>query len=162
MRRLAVLAVVFLVTTAGLPAAAAAHGGRHGGPAHGGGGHGGPTYGGGGHGGPTYGGGRHKPAHGSGRHDGFRQVGYFIQWGIYGRAFYVRTSTPPARRSRLTHINYAFGNVSAGRPLLVATRPGGRRLGRLPAAGRRPSESVDGVADPWGEPLNGNFGQLRS
>ncbi len=48
------------------------------------------------------------------RHDGgsqLRQVGYFIQWGIYGRAFYVKNLDTSGTAAQLTHINYAFGNV---------------------------------------------------
>ena len=87
-----------------------------------------------------------------------RQVGYFIQWGIYGRAFFVKNLDTSGAAARLTHINYAFGNVApegGARDLPVR-----RRVGRLPAARSAAEESVDGVGDLWGEPLNGNFGQL--
>ncbi|SCG64558.1 chitinase [Micromonospora echinaurantiaca] len=96
-----------------------------------------------------------------GRHSaGYHRVGYFTQWGIYGRAFPVRKLDTSGAASRLTHVNYAFGNVSEdGRCYL----DGGPGEGDAWADYQRPvpaEESVDGVADAWGEPLNGNFGQL--
>lgn len=87
-----------------------------------------------------------------------RQVGYFIQWGIYGRAFFVKNLDTSGAAARLTHVNYAFANV--------APEAGGDvtcQSGDVWADYQRPvpaEESVDGVADQWGEPLNGNFGQL--
>ncbi|WP_241825179.1 glycoside hydrolase family 18 protein [Micromonospora sp. CB01531] len=62
--------------------------------------------------------------------------------------------------SRLTHVNYAFGNVSEDGRCYVDGGPG---EGDAWADYQRPvpaEESVDGVADAWGEPLNGNLGQL--
>lgn len=88
----------------------------------------------------------------------YRQVAYFIQWGIYGRSFSVKNLETSGAASRLTHINYAFGNV--------APNPAGEVVcssADVWADYQRPvgaDESVDGVADAWGEPLNGNFGQL--
>lgn len=94
-------------------------------------------------------------------HDGFVKVGYFTQWGIYGRAFPVKKLDTSGAASRLTHVNYAFGNVSPDDRCYVDGGPG---EGDAWADYQRPvpaEESVDGVADTWGEPLNGNFGQLQ-
>lgn len=91
---------------------------------------------------------------------GLRQVGYFTQWGIYDRAFYVKNLDTSGAAARLTHINYAFANVSADGRCFEANILG---EGDAWADYQRPvpaAESVDGVADAWGEPLNGNFGQL--
>ena len=41
-----------------------------------------------------------------------RMVGYFIQWGIYGRPFYVKNLVDNGSAEKLTVINYAFGNVA--------------------------------------------------
>src|SRR5688572_17272576 len=41
-----------------------------------------------------------------------RQVAYFIQWGIYGRSFFVKNVDTSGAAQRLTHINYAFGDVA--------------------------------------------------
>jgi chitinase len=87
-----------------------------------------------------------------------RQVGYFIQWGIYDRAFYVKKLETSGAAARLTHIDYAFGNVAPNATGSVVCSSGD-----VWADYQRPvsaEESVDGVADLWGEPLNGNFGQL--
>jgi chitinase len=93
-------------------------------------------------------------AHG-GHQDQFQRVGYFIQWGIYGRQYYVKNLETSGQADRLTHINYAFGNVDAS----------GRCASADPWADyQRPvsaEESVDGVADAPGQALNGNFNQLR-
>ncbi|MFG2167256.1 glycoside hydrolase family 18 protein [Micromonospora chersina] len=99
-------------------------------------------------------------AEGSPRRDGYHRVGYFTQWGIYGRAFPVKKLDTSGAASRLTHVNYAFGNVSEDGRCYVDGGPG---EGDAWADYQRPvpaEESVDGVADAWGEPLNGNFGQL--
>ncbi|MET8234232.1 glycoside hydrolase family 18 protein [Micromonospora sp. NPDC005298] len=91
---------------------------------------------------------------------GYHRVGYFTQWGIYGRAFPVKKLETSGAASRLTHLNYAFGNVSEdGRCYL----DGGPGEGDAWADYQRPvpaEESVDGVADAPGQALNGNFGQL--
>ncbi|MFE9955213.1 glycoside hydrolase family 18 protein [Micromonospora sp. NPDC005299] len=99
-------------------------------------------------------------ADGSARRTGYHRVGYFTQWGIYGRAFPVKKLDTSGAASRLTHVNYAFGNVSADGRCYVDGGPGegdawADYQRTVPA-----EESVDGVADAWGEPLNGNFGQL--
>ncbi|GAA4708259.1 glycoside hydrolase family 18 protein [Phytohabitans rumicis] len=102
------------------------------------------------------------PAAASSSHrDGYVKVGYFTQWGIYGRAFPVKKLDTSGAASRLTHVNYAFGNVSPDGRCYVDGGPG---EGDSWADYQRPvpaEESVDGVADTWGEPLNGNFGQLQ-
>lgn len=89
-----------------------------------------------------------------------RQVGYFTQWGIYGRQFYVKNLDTSGAAARLSHVNYAFANVSAeGRCFEVNAAGVGDAWAdyQWPV----PAElSVDGVGDTWGEPLNGNFGQL--
>jgi chitinase len=89
-----------------------------------------------------------------------RQVGYFTQWGIYGRHFYVKNLDTSGAAARLSHINYAFANVSAEGRCFEANASG---VGDAWADYQWPVPaelSVDGVGDAWGEPLNGNFGQL--
>ncbi|WP_433550185.1 glycoside hydrolase family 18 protein [Micromonospora zamorensis] len=94
------------------------------------------------------------------RRAGYHRVGYFTQWGIYGRAFPVKKLDTSGAASRLTHVNYAFGNVSEDGRCYVDGGPG---EGDAWADYQRPvpaEESVDGVADAPGQALNGNFGQL--
>src|SRR5262245_10544074 len=89
-----------------------------------------------------------------------RQVGYFTQWGIYGRQFYVKNLDTSGAAAQLTHLNYAFANVNEQGRCFESAAPGEGD----PWADYQwpvPAElSVDGVGDTWGEPLNGNFGQL--
>ncbi|MFF7260358.1 glycoside hydrolase family 18 protein [Streptomyces sp. NPDC008159] len=85
---------------------------------------------------------------------GSKVVGYFIDWGIYGRQYYVKNIETSGSADRLTHINYAFGNVVDGKCA----------LGDPWADTDKPftaEESVDGVADTAGQPLSGSFNQLR-
>jgi chitinase len=85
---------------------------------------------------------------------GYYKVGYFTQWGIYGRNFQVAKLETSGAAARLTHINYAFGDVTADGVCASAD----------PWAdwGTSFSDelSVDGVADVAGQPIAGNFNQL--
>ncbi|GAA3351098.1 glycoside hydrolase family 18 protein [Amorphoplanes nipponensis] len=83
-----------------------------------------------------------------------RVVGYFTDWGVYGRNFQVRNVEASGAAARLTHLNYAFGKVADG----------GCATGDKWADHEKPvaaADSVDGVADTPGRGLRGNFGQLR-
>ncbi|WP_030038627.1 glycosyl hydrolase family 18 protein, partial [Streptomyces resistomycificus] len=88
------------------------------------------------------------------RAPGSKVVGYFTDWGIYGRQYFVKNIETSGSADRLTHINYAFGNVTDGKCA----------LGDAWADTDKPftaQESVDGVADTADQPLSGNFNQLR-
>ncbi|MFF4035907.1 glycoside hydrolase family 18 protein [Streptomyces sviceus] len=85
---------------------------------------------------------------------GTKVVGYFTEWGTYDRKYYVKNIETSGSAAKLTHINYAFGNVTGGKCA----------MGDAYAATDRTytaAESVDGVADTWDQPLRGNFNQLR-
>src|SRR5881396_3687683 len=41
-----------------------------------------------------------------------RVVGYFIEWGIYGRQYFVKNVVTSGSASRLDVVNYAFSNVA--------------------------------------------------
>lgn len=84
-----------------------------------------------------------------------RLLGYFVQWGVYARNYHVKNIDTSGAAARLTHINYAFGNVVNGQCVLGDTYAD---LDRFYDS----ASSVDGVADTW-EPgaLRGNFNQLR-
>jgi chitinase len=93
-------------------------------------------------------------------HPGYRRVGYYTQWSNYS-GFLVRNVDTSGQAARLTHINYAFGNVNADGRCFEANVPG---EGDAWADYQRPypaAESVDGVADEPGQALAGNFNQLR-
>ncbi|MFI6340374.1 glycoside hydrolase family 18 protein [Streptomyces sp. NPDC050535] len=85
---------------------------------------------------------------------GSKVVGYFTEWGTYDRKYFVKNIETSGSGAKLTHINYAFGNVTGGKCA----------MGDAYAATDRTytaAESVDGVADTWDQPLRGNFNQLR-
>jgi chitinase len=81
-----------------------------------------------------------------------RVVGYFTDWGIYGRDYQVRDVDTSGAAARLTHLVYAFGKVRDGR--CTAGNPWADHQAPVPAA-----SSVDGVVDTG--PLRGTIGQLR-
>ncbi len=96
-----------------------------------------------------------------------RVIGYFVQWGIYGRNYRVRNIDTSGSAAKLTHINYAFGNVRNNRCEVGLTIPSDPNTGaggdafadytKAFAAG----ESVSGTADTWDQPLRGNWNQLK-
>ncbi|MFI2636430.1 glycoside hydrolase family 18 protein [Streptomyces collinus] len=85
---------------------------------------------------------------------GSKVIGYFTEWGTYDRKYYVKNIETSGSGNRLTHINYAFGNVTGGK---CAMGDGYAATDRAYTA----AESVDGKADTWDQPLRGNFNQLR-
>ncbi|MEW2118583.1 glycoside hydrolase family 18 protein [Streptomyces sp. NPDC005474] len=85
---------------------------------------------------------------------GSKVVGYFTDWGTYDRKYYVKNIETSGSAARLTHINYAFGNVTGGECVMGDADAA---TGRAYTA----AESVDGVADTPSQPLRGNFNQLR-
>lgn len=102
------------------------------------------------------------PKDGEGRHDrALRRVGYFTQWGVYGRDFQVRDLETSGAAGRLTHINYAFGNVGADGRCFTGNVPGEADAWADYVRPLDAGDSVDGVADTAEQPLAGNFNQLR-
>ncbi len=100
---------------------------------------------------------------GYGHHASKRVVGYFTQWGIYGRNFRLQNVDASGQAAGLTHLNYAFGNVSKDGTCFIVNEPG---QGDAWADFQTPfsaEQSVDGVADagPETQPLAGNFNQIR-
>lgn len=98
----------------------------------------------------------------AGDHDrSYRKVGYFTQWGIYARGFFVKNLVSSGAAAKLSHVNYAFANVSEDGRCFEANLAG---EGDAWADYQRPAsaaESVDGVADSPDQALKGNFNQLR-
>nr|WP_165986136.1 glycosyl hydrolase family 18 protein [Streptomyces sp. YIM 98790] len=85
---------------------------------------------------------------------GHVNVGYFTEWGVYGRNYHVKNIADSGSAAKLTHINYAFGNVTGGRCTM------GDSYAAIDKA-YTAAQSVDGVADTWDQPLRGNFNQLK-
>ncbi|MGW1986588.1 glycoside hydrolase family 18 protein [Streptomyces collinus] len=84
---------------------------------------------------------------------GSKVVGYFTEWGTYDRKYFVKNVETSGSAAKLTHINYAFGNVSGGKCAMGDSYAATDRAYTA-------AESVDGVADTWDQPLRGNFNQL--
>jgi chitinase len=91
---------------------------------------------------------------------GSMRMAYFAQWRIYS-GYFPRNVDTSGAADRLTHINYAFGNVSEDGRCFIRNEPG---VGDAFADFQRvypAAESVDGVADSPTQLLRGNFNQLR-
>jgi chitinase len=82
------------------------------------------------------------------------KVGYFTQWGIYGRNFQLSKVQNSGAAARLTHINYAFSGVTAD-GVCASVDPWADWQTPFSA-----ELSVDGVADVAGQPIAGNLNQL--
>ncbi|MDQ0993077.1 glycosyl hydrolase family 18 protein [Streptomyces sp. V3I7] len=78
------------------------------------------------------------------------KLGYFTEWGIYGRNYNVKNLVTSGSAAKITHINYAFGNVTGGRCAI------GDSYADYDKAFTA-DQSVSGVADTWDQPLRGNF-----
>lgn len=92
--------------------------------------------------------------HGHG-HDRDRVVGYFTQWGIYARGFFVKNLVDNGSAAKLTTINYAFGLLDA-QGNCVSADPWADYQRPFPAA-----ESVSGQDDAPTQTLFGNLNQLK-
>ena len=82
------------------------------------------------------------------------KVGYFTQWGIYGRDFQLSKVQNSGAAAKLTHLNYAFGPVTAD-GVCASADPWADWQTPFSA-----ELSVDGVADTAGQPIAGNLNQL--
>ncbi|GAA3168620.1 MULTISPECIES: glycoside hydrolase family 18 protein [Streptomyces] len=86
---------------------------------------------------------------------GDKVVGYFTNWGVYDRNYHVKNIETSGSADKLTHINYAFGNVTGGKCAI------GDAYADYDKA-YTADQSVDGKADTWDDgALRGNFNQLR-
>ncbi|GHE54425.1 chitinase [Streptomyces longispororuber] len=82
------------------------------------------------------------------------KLGYFTNWGVYQRNYHVKNIVTSGSAEKITHINYAFGNVQNGRCTIGDSYADYEKAYTA-------DQSVDGVADTWDQPLRGNFNQLR-
>ncbi|MFJ8900846.1 glycosyl hydrolase family 18 protein [Streptomyces sp. NPDC102351] len=82
------------------------------------------------------------------------KLGYFTEWGVYGRNYHVKNLVTSGTASKITHINYAFGNVKNGQCTVDDTYAAYDKAYTA-------DQSVSGQADTWDQPLRGNFNQLR-
>ncbi|MFF0168320.1 glycosyl hydrolase family 18 protein [Streptomyces prasinus] len=82
------------------------------------------------------------------------KLGYFTEWGVYGRNYHVKNLVTSGSAAKITHINYAFGNVVGGQCKLDDAYAATDKAYTA-------DQSVSGTADTWDQPLRGNFNQLR-
>lgn len=87
-------------------------------------------------------------------HSAYTKVAYFTQWGIYGRDFQLADVQNSGAAGKLTHLNYAFGPVTAD-GVCASADPWADWQTPFSA-----ENSVDGVADEAGQPIAGNLHQL--
>ena len=98
---------------------------------------------------------------------GKRVIGYFTQWGIYGRNYQVKNIDTSGSAAVLTHINYAFGNVRNNKCEVGVTQASDPNTGVGGDAyadytkSYDAGSSVSGVGDTWNQPLRGNWNQLK-
>jgi chitinase len=86
---------------------------------------------------------------------GKKVIGYFAEWGVYARQYFVKNLVTSGSAAKLTHILYAFGNPSGGQCSI------GDSYADYDQA-YTAANSVDGVADTWDAgALRGSFNQLR-
>ncbi|MET9366720.1 glycoside hydrolase family 18 chitinase [Streptomyces griseoflavus] len=82
------------------------------------------------------------------------KLGYFTEWGVYGRNYHVKDLVTSGTAAKITHINYSFGNVVGGQCKLDDSYAATDKAYTA-------DQSVSGQADTWDQPLRGNFNQLR-
>ncbi|MEZ4865933.1 MAG: glycosyl hydrolase family 18 protein [Caldilineaceae bacterium] len=87
-------------------------------------------------------------------------VAYFTQWGVYARNYHVKDIVTSGAAETITVINYAFGNIVNGE-CIMTTQSGVMDAYADYQKSYSATESVDGQADAWNQPLRGNFNQLR-
>lgn len=90
-----------------------------------------------------------------------RKVGYFTQWSIYQRQYYVKNLDTSGTAEKLTHINYAFANLDASGRCFASNQSGEGDAWADYQKRFSAAQSVDGESDTWDQPLAGNLNQLR-
>ena len=82
------------------------------------------------------------------------KLGYLTEWGTYQRNYQVKNLVTSGSAAKITHINYAFGNVTNGQCAIGDAYADYQKTFTA-------DPSVSGVADTWDQPIAGNFNQLR-
>ncbi|MER5864353.1 glycosyl hydrolase family 18 protein [Kitasatospora sp. NPDC002040] len=102
------------------------------------------------------------------------KVAYFDQWSIYGNAYYPKTIQDTGVAKNLDYMIYSFANIHpTNLSCFEATKAASQDENNASAgdgAGDAFADyqktfdantAVDGVADVWGQPIAGNFNQLK-
>uniref|UniRef100_UPI000FCA2726 glycosyl hydrolase family 18 protein n=1 Tax=Actinacidiphila soli TaxID=2487275 RepID=UPI000FCA2726 len=82
------------------------------------------------------------------------KMGYFADWGVYGRQYFPKNIETSGSASKINTINYSFGNVTNGQ--CAAGDAYADYQMTYTAA-----NSVDGTADTYSQPVAGAINQLR-
>ena len=87
-------------------------------------------------------------------------VGYFTEWGIYGRQYRVKDVETSGSAARLDVLNYAFGNVAPDAAGNVVCKLADEWADyQVPWTAE---QSVTGQEVTWPRPILGNFQQLQA
>lgn len=102
------------------------------------------------------------------------RVAYFNSWSIYANNYTLKTMDQNGTAAKLTKLNYAFQNIDPVNLTCMAANKSGTSdessadgndgAGDAWADYQKSftaAESVDGVADQWGNSLKGNFNQIK-
>jgi chitinase len=82
------------------------------------------------------------------------KMGYFADWGVYGRQYFPKGIETSGSASKINTINYAFGNVTNGQCAIGDAYADYQ----MTYSG---ANSVDGSTDTWDQPVAGAINQLR-
>ncbi len=94
--------------------------------------------------------------------NGYRSVGYYVQWGVYARDYHFKDVDVSGMAENLTHINYAFGNIDPVELTCFEVTETG--VGDAWADYEKfydENSSVSGEADVLRDGIAGQFNQLR-
>ncbi|MFI5528372.1 glycosyl hydrolase family 18 protein [Kitasatospora sp. NPDC051853] len=102
------------------------------------------------------------------------KVAYFDQWSIYANAYYPKTIQDTGVAKNLDYMIYSFANIHPTNLTCFEATKAASQDENNPSAGDGAGDafadyqksfgadiSVDGVADAWGQPIAGNFNQLK-
>lgn len=111
---------------------------------------------------------------GGGGGGSYQKVGYYPQWGIYGRDYWIKDLDTTGAAGKLTVLNYAFENIDPANLTCFDTTKSTSTNPQDPDQGTGAGDayadygdsvpaanSVDGVADTWDQKLKGNFNQIK-
>ncbi|MFJ9953627.1 glycosyl hydrolase family 18 protein [Kitasatospora sp. NPDC091207] len=102
------------------------------------------------------------------------KVAYFDQWSIYANAYYPKTIQDTGVAGKLDYLIYSFANIHPTNLNCFEATKAASQDDNNPNAGDGagdafadyqksfgPDIAVDGVGDAWGQPIAGNFNQLK-
>ncbi len=91
----------------------------------------------------------------------YKIVGYFPQWGMYARQYRLKQVVTTGAAPKITHLNYAFANVSTDSQCYEETRLGWGDANADYGASYSADQSVNGLPDDPNQHLHGHFNQIN-